>query len=122
MVNNSSLGTVRVTRTVPGPPDCRWHGTDVLHARHQKLVETDVVTLEEACRRLGVSPKYSWTGLKDTKVAFNDRLCQNYSVGCSKALYSFQTVFEEKWGFTLAGASVAVVETREGQVEACVVA
>ena len=125
MTTNTSsnrLDTVRVSRTVPCPPSCEWHGTSVLHARHQELVEADVVTLEEACRRLGVSPKYDWEGLKQSKVAFNDRSCQNHHVGTSKALFSFVGVHQEKWGFTLTSTSYAVVETAEGAVEACVVA
>lgn len=120
MSTNNRLGTVRVRRTAACPPSCRWHGTDVLHARHEETVDADVVTLEEACRRLGLSPKYSWEGQRKAPVAFNDRPCENYSVGQSKALFSFVGAHQEKWGFSLAGRSFAVVENRDGAVEVVV--
>jgi len=88
------LGTVEVERVVECPTSCHWLGTNVTHRTHYKRFPTDVVSLQDALKRLGVEEVdfSDWYTLSDfTKsqpVAFNDEKVTNVSCG-GKVLYAF---------------------------------
>ena len=66
--NSASLGSATIELKVPCPPTCHWHGTGVSHRMHYAKTKVDVVTVEEAVRRLGLEGKVTFAHETDKKI------------------------------------------------------
>lgn len=72
------------------PDHCRWKGMNVLHGGHRKNVTRDIMTLKDACDRLGITVKMSAYEEK-CLVAFNDEVHKNHYCG-GEVLYGMMCV------------------------------
>lgn len=72
------------------PDHCRWKGTNVLHGGHQKKITRDVMSLVDACNRLGL--RVTMSAYDENRfVAFNDEVHTNHYCG-GKVLHGMMCV------------------------------
>lgn len=110
----NAIAQVQVRVDVPCPPSCRWHGTQVLHGPHYDLVPRDVVTAEEACRRLGLDVAFSSDIARHRTVVFNDRRNTNHVACGGEVIYSFSSTYVERGRHWPGGMGCGIVRMPDG--------
>ena len=124
MTNNKAdclLGTVEVEVRTECPPSCHWHNTNVTHRAHYKRVPADVVTLQDAIKRLGIEEVdfNDWYTLSDyiksRPVAFNDEKVTNCFCG-GRVLYAFSLCEERNGKWQLYQRGYYIVRRDDGKL------